>query len=42
MAMDGKTDDDITRILAAADEHEGSLPPALFAEIQGAARRMMD
>lgn len=34
--------DDITRILAAADEHEGSLPPALFAEIQGAARRMME
>lgn len=34
--------DDITRILAAADEHEGSLPPALFAEIQSAAQRMME
>ncbi len=34
--------DDITRILAAVDEHEASLPPALFAEIEGAVRRMME
>ncbi len=34
--------DDITRILAAADEHEGSLPSALFTEIEGAARRMLE
>lgn len=34
--------DDITRILAAADEHEGSLPPELFAEIEGATHRMME
>ncbi|WP_426265376.1 hypothetical protein [Sphingomonas sp. PWP1-2] len=34
--------DDITRILAASDEHEGNLPPALVAEIGGAARRMME
>lgn len=34
--------DDITRILAAADEHEGNLPPTLFVEIEGAARRMME
>jgi DNA polymerase III delta prime subunit len=34
--------DDITRILAAADEHEGNLPPALFVEIEGAARRMLE
>lgn len=34
--------DDITRILAASDDHEGSLPPELFAEIEGAARRMIE
>ncbi|KQO73300.1 hypothetical protein ASF18_17940 [Methylobacterium sp. Leaf89] len=34
--------DDITRILAAADNHEGSLPPELFAEIEGATQRMIE
>ncbi|WP_394647837.1 restriction endonuclease [uncultured Sphingomonas sp.] len=34
--------DDITRILAAADDHEGSLPPELFAEIEGATQRMIE
>ncbi|MGQ3241787.1 nSTAND3 domain-containing NTPase, partial [Shinella sp.] len=34
--------DDITRILAAADDHEGNLPPELFAEIAGATHRMIE
>jgi DNA polymerase III delta prime subunit len=34
--------DDITRILVAADDHEGSLPPELFAEIEGATQRMIE
>jgi DNA polymerase III delta prime subunit len=34
--------DDITRILAAADDHEGSLPAKLFAEIEGATQRMIE
>ncbi|WP_066588451.1 restriction endonuclease [Sphingomonas pruni] len=34
--------DDVSRILAAADDHEGSLRPELFAEIEGAARRVIE
>jgi DNA polymerase III delta prime subunit len=34
--------DDITRILAAADDHEGSLPPELFVQIEVATQRMIE